>query len=330
MNFASLDGFRGLAAFFVLLSHGGVTGCRNLGMIGVVMFFCLSGFLLTLPFAKYPESVLEYRNFRNYYARRFKRIVPMFYFYLLTVYFFEAKVPDFIRSALFLQGKGVLWTIIEEMHFYVFLPIVFLVGYHILRRNYFLLVGCLMIVGYSFNHGWLPTYRIYGVDGRLPIFAGLFLTGVIVCYLYHLEKIKNLKFLEKICSNHIFSLLIVALFITTIDEGQLLGVVPLLGSGSFYMGDYNYFIGFVLLVIILGRGSVVARFLASIPLRLLGTISYSFYLLHPMCLEIVKKNFHMVGSQPYEIALRVISAFIITFCLSILTYTYIERPFIKQ
>ena len=48
VNYQALDGLRGLAALLVLVDHTGVPGCDGIGMIGVVMFFCLSGLSVVL------------------------------------------------------------------------------------------------------------------------------------------------------------------------------------------------------------------------------------------------------------------------------------------
>lgn len=55
LNFAALDGLRGFAALLVIADHTGLPGFDNLAPEGVILFFCLSGFLLTMPFATQPE-----------------------------------------------------------------------------------------------------------------------------------------------------------------------------------------------------------------------------------------------------------------------------------
>ena len=84
----ALDGLRGLAILMVFLHHtvvfpdtGFVFG-RNFvqfGRLGVDLFFCLSGFLITgiLLAAKGDQYY-----FRNFYARRALRIFPLYYTYL--------------------------------------------------------------------------------------------------------------------------------------------------------------------------------------------------------------------------------------------------------
>lgn len=70
---AGLDGVRGLAILLVLISHG--LGLLTAGMIGVLMFFVLSGYLIT------GILVSEHRrtdriSLRAFYLRRALRLLP--------------------------------------------------------------------------------------------------------------------------------------------------------------------------------------------------------------------------------------------------------------
>ena len=76
-RFAGLDGLRGLAAIAVVTCHGttgmGVTPHGSGGFIGVVVFFVLSGFLITLVVTKRDATAAEYRHF---VCRRVQRLAP--------------------------------------------------------------------------------------------------------------------------------------------------------------------------------------------------------------------------------------------------------------
>ena len=94
-----LDGLRGIAVIAVVLKHlnlrfdgpfaqGGASGLLapvlEAGWIGVDLFFVLSGFLITgiLLDAKGRPGF-----FRNFYARRTVRIMPLYFGYLSAVVF---------------------------------------------------------------------------------------------------------------------------------------------------------------------------------------------------------------------------------------------------
>src|SRR5689334_3949781 len=55
----SLDGVRGLAVLVVVLSQANMLGMGGQGSIGVLLFFVLSGFVLTLPFAIQPKRIFS-------------------------------------------------------------------------------------------------------------------------------------------------------------------------------------------------------------------------------------------------------------------------------
>ena len=326
VNYETLDGFRGLAALFVLASHTGLPGGDHLGMTGVVMFFSLSGFLLTMPYAREPQRINSLTYIRNYFFRRFKRIVPMFYFIIAVSYLFHGRIADFIRSALFLQGNSILWTVLQEIHFYVFLPVVLLINFWVCRGNRWAIVTFLLVMSYCFNHSILTSYPIYGLGGQIRVYAGIFLAGIMFCFVYHIDAIRNYQPLRRILGNPVVALIIL-FFLTATSH-----VVAWLHGGHYanptwqLLGNFCYFVSFVLLALLLSGNSLLTRFFSLVPLRLMGTISYSFYLLHPTCLQIVKK----ICTDYFYITpggvTKFILTFVLTFMVSALTYTYIERP----
>ena len=94
---ASLTGLRGIAALFVFVFHYGSfnPGIRldltvsyigkalqfplGFGFAGVDLFFVLSGFLLTLPFARATLTRSAHKPLRQYYQRRILRVFPAYY-----------------------------------------------------------------------------------------------------------------------------------------------------------------------------------------------------------------------------------------------------------
>jgi peptidoglycan/LPS O-acetylase OafA/YrhL len=72
--YPSLDGLRAIAVGIVLAAHGGVPYFRS-GGVGVDIFFVLSGFLITTILSTEWARTGSI-NFRNFYARRFLRLVP--------------------------------------------------------------------------------------------------------------------------------------------------------------------------------------------------------------------------------------------------------------
>ena len=81
----SLDGLRGISILLVVISHtfGDKKPFYN-GGFGVSIFFVISGFLITLLLLqeKYTTGSVSLKNF---YIRRFLRIFPVAYLYLVVL-----------------------------------------------------------------------------------------------------------------------------------------------------------------------------------------------------------------------------------------------------
>ena len=136
-NLPVLDGFRGLAAYIVVVSHatnatdlaGGLLG-RGAGQIGVMLFFVLSGFLMGLL---YLGKQFDRASVWRFVVRRVARVVPLYYI-VLTAALIAAGVSswigrDFTLYAVepsdlvyhygFIHGASVFWTIPVELQFYL-------------------------------------------------------------------------------------------------------------------------------------------------------------------------------------------------------------------
>jgi peptidoglycan/LPS O-acetylase OafA/YrhL len=147
----ALDGIRGLAIIWVVLHNtmarplaprsGAwhlLTGFSSTGWIGVQLFFALSGFLIT---AALLDSQDGPHYFRNFYAKRALRILPLYYAVLLALlivlpWFIAPRVPYSYeqQAALWLfvlnwtqaspYGFGHFWSLALEEQFYLLWPLV--------------------------------------------------------------------------------------------------------------------------------------------------------------------------------------------------------------
>lgn len=164
-----LDGVRGLAILMVLVVHfiGGATAYTSVerlivkassyGVLGVDLFFVLSGFLITGLLIR-AKGRPHY--FRNFYARRTLRIFPLYYGVLVVIFLVLPRVTtlspllseaaqhqlwlwtytsNFYIAAISSWGSltyvNHFWSLAVEEHFYLLWPlVVFLVTRPTLER----------------------------------------------------------------------------------------------------------------------------------------------------------------------------------------------------
>jgi len=176
----ALDGLRAVSIAFVLLGHlSGTRGFPQLEIepvigdyanLGVIMFFVISGFLITTLLLE------EHQRFggislRLFYARRVLRLFPaflLFVSFLIAVQLFGLirLNPGDLLAAMtytvnFRQGSswyiGHLWSLSVEEQFYLLWPAVLVVaGY---RRSIWVAAGMILIS---------PIARLLAVQNHLP------------------------------------------------------------------------------------------------------------------------------------------------------------------
>lgn len=185
-----LDGIRAIAIWMVLLGHAlfrfpNASGALDIlpsplfqilshGWLGVDLFFLLSGFLIT---GILLDSKGKPRYFRNFYARRVLRIMPL-YFAVIIVWsaFYTGAGSYLLLSSVFganlaylfgipePRGPDVLWSLAVEEHFYLLWPAVVL----LLSRRKLLIASVAIFVG-------MPVLRgIYAARGMNPNLIFLF------------------------------------------------------------------------------------------------------------------------------------------------------------
>ena len=94
------------------------------------------------------------------------------------------------------------------------------------------------------------------------------------------------------------------------------------------LGNFNYGVAALVFVLVMSESSCVAWVLRSLPLRLLGLVSYSFYLFHPIFIKSFKylsNNYFYINRGNVGTCAAVL---VLTIIVSTVTYTFIERPFI--
>src|SRR5918995_3010394 len=105
-NLPSLDGLRAIAVFLVVFYHFGVPYVN--GGLGVLIFFVISGFLITWLLLK-EEARWGNVSLKLFYIRRTLRIFPAFYAYWLLI----------VVGLGLILGKRIIWPQAVSSFFYV-------------------------------------------------------------------------------------------------------------------------------------------------------------------------------------------------------------------
>ena len=350
--FPGLNGIRALAATLVIVCHIDEWSYRfglssleyyknEMGAYAVVMFFVLSGFLITYLLVQEKErfGTISYRKF---YTRRILRIWPVYYIVLflgmalliyfasqlwhfksiyVTFLFYFFMIPNIAHNLGFRADLiGVLWSIGVEEQFYAVWPFVVKNSKIIIRSLLGLLFLYLAIKfilltqvhsGIKF-HKWL---HFMSYDHMA--------FGAIGAWLYH----KKHKFLNIIYHPATQVICWLFLLVSIVYQPVHIPVLP-----SF---DKNYH-AVVYSIIILNVGTN-PKTLISLENRLcnfLGRLSYGMYAYHFIVLFLlslaVKSYLPYLQSDLLKRALLFVFGIGGTVLVSYLSYTYIESWFLKQ
>ena len=329
-NIMALDGLRGLAALLVIADHTDIPYFKGLGATGVWLFFCLSGFLLSIPFVKSPSLITSSEYLRHYFIRRIQRILPMYYFILTITYLFRGKIEDYLRHLFFLQGDGIFWSVPQEMFFYMILPFVFLLSHFLCRGNYLWMILGTFILTFSFNH-YLETdfLYIYGNGRKLSLWLGIFLSGVGVCYFYHSPYCDALRKQPSALTNAVGLGLLATIVLCS--DGVLGWVTAETKHYTWiFSGFFGYIAALMILFTIIDEKSIIGRIMSFYPLRAVGIVGFSFYLLHPTVLSLVKNISMQFTDRPLSGLPLLLAGILATYLFAAATYSLIERPFLGR
>ncbi len=331
INYAALDGIRGIAVLLVLADHtlGAFIGA---GTAGVWIFFALSGFLLTIPFVQKPERAISISYMGEYLLRRLKRILPMYYVYVFVVYFVAGKYSESaVRHVLFLQGDGHLWTIQQELLFYLALPLIMVVNYLLFRGRPLWIVAALATIMVAANL-WLDksVMSLYSLNVPHPPYVGIFVCGMLFSYLYHGVILKHDAFFLSSRQFKFWASLVGIVSLST----YILLATDVLRPGYYlpikYPGWFGVAAGVMILLALVTSGRLFSNLLSWTPIRAIGLVGYSFYLIHPVMISMVGGMFNYYFGFGLGLGLRFVLVLLLTYIVSALTYTYLERPFLKR
>lgn len=340
----SIESLRGVAALMVLLYHLAelvkIPLPESMGFIsarfglGVPLFYTLSGFVLAYGYA---DKLFGRAQIYRFYIRRWFRIAPLFYTMLLLWLIADWIVWNkmFSFSTLFLnvsflfglipgQHESIVWagwSIGIEMLFYLMFPI-FAVLIPSLRSALIgFVVACILSTSIynAFSAAGLGSYAYMNLVTHLPFFmAGISCFRLWQCMMFAHSPVLGWLLLG----------ISMILAITVASSSKVDTALLQIG---FDRSIWAIVFGLLLLSACYARNSVLESF----PLRHLGQLSFSIYLLHPMVMiTLIKLEFsaHIValtGGGMIGFLCAALIVISLVWGLSTLSFRFVEKPGIE-
>ncbi|HCL6628221.1 TPA: acyltransferase [Citrobacter amalonaticus] len=326
-KFAALDGLRGICAALVAIFHlywraGGefdnywsldyITSSNIkriiflTGELSVGIFFILSAFLF------FRKALAPTFNVKEFFISRCLRIYPpvivtLLLIYLITLimnplhhtpitswlvpslpFIFDAPGANINGISLQIATSGVFWTLVWELRLYIAIPFLYLIMKKIEYKKTFIIFLMVLILSYKYfiNQEQFLSYLMY------------FLTGFLIATIK-----SNKRPSDVVC----LLLLFVALFFTkhaynTTTPLYMFIIFYTIKSGCDYFG-----------------------LLTSLPVTMLGTCSFSLYLVHGITQTVSKHYLYSAGNYLWQ-ACAIIASGIIAPVM----YKYVESRFIAH
>lgn len=363
-----LTGIRGWAAIWVLLYHawgqsgskpiilGGdafgldVTPFFRMGGAGVTVFFVLSGFLLSLPFAAWQAGLRDKPATGAYLMRRVVRVFPAYYAQLAVLILISAielgwsAVPnaaDMARHLLMLfmppplgmePRNGVWWTLPIEFSFYLALPLIAL----LLRSDRWVWLFAFSIVSMVawryFTVTWLADSSIqarvsaaYQLPGSMDSFGFGMLASVL-----HVNRKAMLVRLRRTAYLDLATLLGITVVVGAIYWLHYGGTGYWTNTPIFYLWTPALSLGISAIVLAGASGGRIARLLfANRIMVYAGLVSYSVYLWHYPILVWMRSQPFMQSVGDYGLAVLLLVGLPATLAVASISYFLVERPFLR-
>lgn len=338
-NVRPMEGMRGFAVFLVFLVHyvtliepwisgnAGLTmlagALHTIGNAGVDLFFVLSGYLI------YGSLIERPTPFPRYLKRRVTRIYPAFiavylvYLGLSFAFPAESKLPAsppeaalyLLENFLLLPGLfpiepmiTVAWSLSYEMFYYLAIPLLIAVfrlrSKSRLWRSMFFLTTAVLTAAYCAR---------YGGHARLI----MFISGILL----H----EALNATRTPAPPGIVGLVALAC-------GLLATLLPVTGNGGIALKSVILFVTFTLFCLTCFRNPAgwLAKSFCWTPMRWLGNMSYSYYLLHGLTLKaafmVLPRILPATGQESWLFWMLLPVMFTVTLLPTATLFLTIERP----
>ena len=304
------------------------------GHTAVALFMVLSGFVFTI--GTYRREI----SYSKFLLNRFLRTYPLF---LLLLFAGIYSFPDKFNFVSFLQTvfalgnapqaaragsfSAMFWTNAIEWQFYLLFPFLLIILNKSGIKNILgIMLVFLVMRALAFSEGAnIRDLSYWTIIGRMD----QFLIGMCLAVIYKREKLKEFRKTALI----LFSFILMLIFYTSYWLNQHGGWQDSSWWKMFWPSIEGSLWAAFIIFYLVGRlqvPGVISWLLCGV-----GRISYSIYLLHFIVLQIaINHNFCIKCSESHLVFSAFVNAglviFPLTIVLSILTYTFIEKPFLEM
>lgn len=355
--FDQLNGIRFLAVFLVLIDHWFALSLPiPLGHLGVVIFFVLSGFLITRILFENADEIRAgkssyWRKIKNFIIRRSLRIFPIYLIICAIGVFFSLGESRDFWPWLFTHSSnwyiiyykkwlGVFdhfWSLAVEEQYYLLFPYFILL---LNPRKYPFLFVMMLFIGffsrfYFFIENDLTFREKYWYVNYVNPFSTIdcFGLGGLLAYLFHYKTISSISFK----SIYLIASLVFVFFILLLNHS----INHHQASFTYLVLERFIFAVFGLFLIaraVEGKNDMFGKFLKNSIVNYLGLISYGLYLYHNFIYNLFHERATLFGFFKIKFSLsrfwvfeNQFSLFLINLVILIivasLSWFFIEKPF---
>jgi peptidoglycan/LPS O-acetylase OafA/YrhL len=325
MEIRKLNMIRAIAALIIMVSHYSNKThlldkalANGAGQLGVMLFFVLSGFLMSYVYMNREFTRL---NVKRFWVARVARIMPLYVLVILVSYllyilgieeiFYSIEsFVDLFSQLLMLSGKSVLWAVSVQVHFYVFFMLLWWL--HSRKAGFPYILMSVIFICLVFLDFPNPEWKLLDIDVETRIIRSLpyFFVGVVYGQIYRYWKAPD--YLRR--NGFVLALLILLLLYPKIFNS-------LTGHSHQKWSDVGVFL--VIAAVFFSQIFLVpnnSAFLSNPFGDFLGKISYSLFLLHvpTLALTQVPAREYPAAFLPAFVALSVVAASI--------SYFVVENP----
>lgn len=351
----SINTYRFFAFFAVFLFHIGVF---DGGYLGVQAFFVLSGYLLTPILLETKKNTKNLTTFlKNFLTRRFLRIFPLYYLYLLilllTIVIFGLKEYSYFlslkqqliygftytynlyhKTSFFEHNMFIthFWSLAVEEQFYLVWPFII---YYISIKNLKNFLILIVILGPFFRLiiGQTAGLEIYSFKIIEDIDLAVYLSTLSHFDAFAIGGIFGISPNFKINKNNVLIFIISIIIIGLMFNYYNSGILNLrsIGYPSFMRGSYKYVWGysllnlcFCLLLVALRDRKFMSGIFENKILASLGLISYGLYVYHFGIIWIVRNVFDDSNKL-----VHILISFTLTILVSYISFYLFEKYFMN-